>query len=344
MKRRDIAKKHMAAVCTIAIAGMLVTGCGSYTGAYATEDAINSTYSAKGIASESYSYADEAADMRNTAYDTDENTYDVVKDTSMVIRNANISLDVKDLLEFNTNLETLTENYKGYIESSTIEDYENAYSTDRYAYYTVRIPNSRLDDFLNRIDSNNTVTSRNVTMEDVSLEYIDIDAHIKAMEQERDDLEKLMDDAKRIEDIISIKEQLTNVQYELDSLNGRMRSLKDRVAYSTVNLNAHEERDVEHPIRMALKINLKERAVDGISNAAEALVTIITGLPLIAIVTAFILIFIWILRKIVKKMFKKKTAIRYTLVPVVEETGETEKPAFEKNSTTNDTNMEDDLK
>lgn len=318
-------KNKTVTALLVAMTALIATSCGSYRGP--AETALNSSYSAKNMAAGTMSasdgvYAEESAydNSINTGSGTDNtNLYETVKNISMMIRDADISVDVKDLYAFQDNLLSLTESYGGYAESSTINDYENIYSTDRYAYYTLRIPNDRLDDFLSHVDGEGTVTSRSITTEDVSLEYVDLDAHIKALEQERDELTSLMDTAESVEDVIRIKEQLANVQYELDSLNGRMENLKGRVAYSTVRITAHEERNVEHPIRMALEVNFRDRAIEGVSNAVEALVTIVTGIPLIIIVTTFAIAFVWILRKIIRRVFKKKDHISYVLMPVMKE-------------------------
>lgn len=316
-------RRFLTGVAAVLLA-VSVTGCGSNTVSM-MDNGEGSAYSAKNMAMAGagepvIAESEEAYETSYDSYDqgSDSDLYDTVKDTAMMIRDADISVDVKDLYSFNNNVMITVDDYGGYFESSTLNDYESPYSTDRYGYYTIRIPQDKLDEFINHVNGEGTVTSRNITTEDVSLEYVDLDAHIKALESERDELNDLMDKAESVEDVISIKEQLTSVQYELDSLTGRMDYLKGRVKYSTVRLTAHEERNVEHPIRMALEINFRERVVDGLSNAVEAFVTIITGIPLIAIVTAFVIAFIWLLRKILRKIFKRKGHMRYTIVPVFE--------------------------
>lgn len=288
----------------------MLTGCSSSTSVDMGES--SSYYSTNGVelrSTESASVYDE---------DTSGNVSeaDIVKNTMMIARDASLSVDVENLDEFDSDLHTKVEEYGGYFENASVDSYSSAYSTDRYAYYTIRIPQANLDDFLGIVDGESTVTSKTVTSEDLSLNYADIKAHISALENEKANLQRLMDQTESVSEIIEIEDRLSNVQYNLDSINEQKRLLEGRVSYSSVNLNAHEERNVEHPIAMAFEINFAEEFVDSIEDAVSVLVGIITSIPVIIIVTAFALLFIWILRKIWRRIFKKDKRIKYMLVPV----------------------------
>ena len=92
--------------------------------------------------------------------------------------------------------------------------------------------------------------------------------------------------------------------------------MEGRVEYSEVNLTAHEERNVEHPIQKAFEINFREKALEGIENAVQIFVGIITAIPAIIIITAFVILFIWLLKQILVKIFRRKDGVRYMLMPV----------------------------
>lgn len=289
-----------------------LTGCSSST----SVDAIGSSnYSASDGAMKA-SYMEESVSYTDYDSEYSSNEADIVKNTMMIVRNASLSLDVKNLEEFDEDLHSKVEGFDGYFEDATVNDYSSSYSTDRYAYYTVRLPQEKLDEFLNIIDGTSTITSKSVTSEDVSLEYVDINAHIDALENEKDNLLRLLDQSENVSDIIEIEDRLSNVQYQLDSVNGQKRLLEGRVSYSTININVHEERNVENPIAMAFEINFAEEIISGIENAVSVFVGILTSIPVIIIITAFVLLFIWIVRKIWRKMFKKGNNIRYMIVPV----------------------------
>ena len=265
-------------------------------------------------AAEAYSndYAYEREDY-GTDYSSEA---DAVKNNMMVAREARLSVNVDNLEKFDSSLKPKVEELGGYFTSSTVNNYPNEWSTSRCAYYTFKIPAEKLDSFLNKLEGETEITERTVTAEDVSLRYVDNEAKIKSLKTEKENLLRLMDNTTEVSDIIEIENRLSDVQYELDSAEQQKRVLEGRVNYSEVDLTACEERNVEHPIRKAFEINFKGRMLEGLKYAVTIFVILITAIPTIIIVTAFILLFIWLLRLILKKIFKRKSGTHYVLMPV----------------------------
>ena len=298
-----------------AIAAMLVlSACGETAGVGSIGNDFGSSKSSFITNSPSYESSYDSAESDSSG---DMSNAEIVKNTMMVVRDADLSVDVQNLEEFAESLTSKVNDMDGYFETSEIDNYSSDYQTSRDGYFTIRIPSQKLDDFLNFVDGDTFITSKRITTEDVSLEYVDIEAHISALENERDNLNRLLDEAENVADVIEIENRLSDVQYQLDSYTSQKKVLEGRVSYSTVNIRATEERNVEHPIRKAFEINFAERMVDGIEQAAETFVGIIAAIPVIIIVTAFGFLFLWILHKIWKKIFKRKGSyIKYIRVPV----------------------------
>ena len=295
-------RKLFAWYGTIFLSGLMLTACGGRSDTYGSEYAAVNDGGYASSAMEEEAYYDEAEEKSTIS--TSE--ADIVKSTMMVAKDASLSVDVGNLEEFATSLTGKVEEFGGYFESSSIDNYSSDYQTDRYANFTIRVPAKNLDPFLNYMDGNTSVTSKSVNAEDVSLEYVDTEAKIKSLEKERDNLNRLLDKTDSVSEILEIESKLSEVMYELDSYKSRKRVLKGRVDYSTVNISAHEERNVEHPVRMAFEINFKERAIEGIETAMETFVTLIVAIPTIIIVTAFVLLFLWVIRKVWGKLFKRE--------------------------------------
>ncbi len=282
---------------------------------------VNNRYSAaEGVSVENKAMtADSAGESFN--YDSGSGSEaDIVKSTMMIVRNADVSVDVGNLEEFNENLKSNVEKFSGYFERSTIQNYDSEWSSERYAYFTIRIPEENLDAFLNVVDGETSVISKTISNEDISLEYVDTEARIKALEEEKENLLKLMDKAESTSEIIEIEGKLTDVQYELDSKNNQKRTLEGRVNYSTVNMDATERRNVGDPMKEIFEVNIKEKAIEGLKQTVEVSVGILTTLPVVIIVTVFIalvlLLFTTVFKKIWNRIFKKKDGIQYVLMPV----------------------------
>ena len=88
--------------------------------------------------------------------------------------------------------------------------------------------------------------SRQESIDDVTLQYVDLESHKKMLEEEQKRLLELMEKAETMEDIITIESRLTEVRYQLESMEAvsythldvykrqRWRSCKDKFPRSKV--------------------------------------------------------------------------------------------------------------
>lgn len=94
---------------------------------------------------------------------------------------------------------------------------------DAYAYLVLRIPADQLDNFVNGLKDTTNVRSFSENTEDVTLQYIDMDTHIRALREELDALFTMMEQADSMTDILSIQSQITDVRYEIESYESQLR-------------------------------------------------------------------------------------------------------------------------
>lgn len=301
-------------------AGIMLTGCGGssssasadYESAAAYDGGYAKTSNFATADAADWDYEEAAAEEAPAEGIADDITdADIVGQESKIIRNADVSMDVGDLNEFAVNLKKTVESYKGYMESSSINDYDSDYSEYRYGYFTVRVPAAKLDDFLNIVEEEGTITSKSESAEDVTLQYVDIEAHIDTYEAERDSLMELMGKAESVEDILTIREQLRDINYELDSLNRQMKSMENKVSYSTVNVEAKEARSIigstkKKSFASRIAEKFMDEFADGWEIALDVLIFIITRIPLFAILGVFVFIIVKIVKAIAAGSGKKE--------------------------------------
>lgn len=121
----------------------------------------------------------------------------------------------------------------GYIEASTTDG-------SRYANLTLRIPADAMEQMLSLVKSEANVTYQNVSSEDVTLQYVDMESHLKALRTEQETLLKLLEGARKVEDVISLQSRLTDVRYEIESYESQLRTYDNRITYSTLYLDVSE--------------------------------------------------------------------------------------------------------
>ncbi len=114
------------------------------------------------------------------------------------------------------------------------------YSSSRSASYTLRIPSDKLDEFIDVVETLGNVTYKNESVDDVTLRYVDVDSHKKALETEQERLLALLEKAENVEDIITIENRLSDVRYELENYEIQIRLLDNQIDYSTVYVDISE--------------------------------------------------------------------------------------------------------
>ena len=129
----------------------------------------------------------------------------------------------------------------GYIESQNVYN-GSAYSGRRYRYanLTLRVPAENLDAFTAAVGSVSNVVSSSRNTEDVTLQYVDTESRVKALETERDRLLELMEQAETMSDLLEIESRLTGVRGELERYASQLKVLDNQIDYATVNLSLSE--------------------------------------------------------------------------------------------------------
>ncbi len=257
-----------------------------------------------------YDY-DDTADTADTGSAGKEISNEEVEDHgSKIIRNASLDLEVDSLEAFSDNLKKTVYDYDGYLESMDINAYDSDYSESRYGYFTARIPAERLDDFLNIVSDEGTVTAKTESAEDVTLQYVDIEARISTYEAERDSLMELLDTATNLKDILTLRDKIAEVNYELDSLQSQLKTMSNKVTYSTVTISALETRTIagnkgEKTFWSKIWDDFAYEMEDGLEAAIELLIFIITRLPVILILALIVFVIVKIIQAIVRSSKKK---------------------------------------
>lgn len=100
----------------------------------------------------------------------------------------------------------------------------------------VRVPAERFEEAVARFESLGAVNRRHIEAQDVTEEYIDLDARLRAAESVRDRLTKLLASASRVEDALAIEKELARLNGEIDALKAKLDVLRNRVAMSAIAL------------------------------------------------------------------------------------------------------------
>ena len=173
---------------------------------------------AKDVATNEVGYASAAAfeqeqgtseDVADTGEGMKENEGEVkAPNTSQKsIRYLDYTIETKEFDTFVQELGELVSTAKGYVEQSEVsQDEAQSYAQGkRYASYTLRIPADGLEAFKQELQEKGTITRQSERVEDVTLNYVDVESHITALKTEQDSLLKMLEQADTIETILAIQ-------------------------------------------------------------------------------------------------------------------------------------------
>ncbi len=245
--------------------------------------------------------------------DSAEITDDTTADLSdrKLIRDVDLSVETKAFDTLIGDLTARTKALGGYIEQSYLSG--NSYSAEsgnRYATVTCRIPAERLDEFLASMGENCNIISQNETAQDVTLTYVDLESRIKALEAERDALTTMLEKADTTADILTIRSQLTEVIYKLESATASLRSLSERVSYSSVSLSIREVQTYSAPAQVSFWERISTGFLSSLKNVGGIISTLfiwlIVGLPYLLILAVIAVCIILLIRFISKRQLQKQ--------------------------------------
>ena len=100
---------------------------------------------------------------------------------------------------------------------------------------TVRVPRERFDITLAALDKVGDVIHRDIQAEDVTDEHVDLEIRIKNARAMQRRLSDLLVKA-NVKDALEIEKELHRVTEELERLEGRMKVLRDKIAFSTISV------------------------------------------------------------------------------------------------------------
>jgi hypothetical protein len=157
----------------------------------------------------------------------------------LVIRNASLQLVVENPAQSAEKISDLAETMGGFVVSSNV--YQATYGSSNVpttrASITIRVPAEQLDEALDRIVENAIeVQERNVSGQDVTREYTDLQSRLTNLEAAEEQLRGFLDAATRTEDVLDIFEHLRQVREEIEVIKGQMNYFEDSARLSAISV------------------------------------------------------------------------------------------------------------
>ena len=270
----------------------LIVGCGAWS---ASESARRAALDADYQSSSTHDVATEATSETSTAA--------FQQPSRRIIYDAEVTVVVSDFSAAERAITKLVKDHSGYLADVSID---RATGEQRSGRWKARIPVDRFDAFLEAVADLGVPTSRRQTAQDVTEEYVDLEARIankKRLEERILDL--LNASSGEIKDVIEVEQELARVRGEIEQMEGRLRYLTNLTDLTTVTITAREERDYVPPQAPTFAGRAQSAWSNSIlalrDSGANLLVGLIYGAPWLAVLVVLFAPLIWIARSLGKR-------------------------------------------
>jgi len=159
--------------------------------------------------------------------------------STRVIETGSVDLEVKPgtLGGAIDQLDSLAAGLGGFVASSQTSEAGTSPTGD----LTLRVPAARFEQLLTQVRALGHPLSVTTAGQDVTAQYVDLQARIAALEATRQQFLQILAKAEAIGDILSVEEQINDLQVQIEQLQGQQRVLDDQTTYSTLSVQLSEQ-------------------------------------------------------------------------------------------------------
>ncbi len=154
-----------------------------------------------------------------------------------VIRTGQVALEVEKFDDAARRLLAIAEGAGGFVADSS---YADDGGTPR-GTFVLRVPAARFSDVVRQVEQLGTVQRRQITGQDVTEEFIDLEARVRNLDRQEARLLTFMDKATKIPDLMAIEQEVARVRGETERLTGRMRFLSSKVEMATIQAEVSQK-------------------------------------------------------------------------------------------------------
>lgn len=212
-----------------------------------------------------------------------------------IIKNANLRFEASDLNASANTIFSAVKKYNALVQS----DSQNKDVGSISRIITARIPSQNFEGFIADVSKGVAYFDvKDISAEDVTEEYVDVDARIKAKKILEARYFELLKKASKMSDMLEIEKKISEIREEIEAQEGRLRYMQNRVTLSTVTITIYKN----VPVETGTTVSYGSKMGNAIASGFNGLSSFFLGLLYI---WPFILIFV-IAYIIFRKKLKRK--------------------------------------
>jgi len=206
-----------------------------------------------------------------------------------IIRNANLTVEVASATDSQRKIVSIAESHQGFVVTSeaTQRTSDDRTRSEITVNLVVRVPAAQFNQVMEEVRAVGArVIQEKVSGQDVTEEFMDLEARIKNQKALEAQFIEIMKRAGKVDDALSVQRELANVRTEIEKLEGRRRFLENQSSLSTINVTLQPPTQIVNAT--GFWYSVRSAFSDGVDVAADIILflirAIIALLPIIVLI------------------------------------------------------------
>ena len=227
-----------------------------------------------------------------------ENTQSIEVQEQKIIKTANLEFETQELDKTHQTILNLTTQYKGLVQSDN-----SGKSYDKiYRHITLRVPSENFQIVVDGISDRVAYFDRRViTRQDVTEEFVDVQARLKAKKKLESRYLELLKQAKNVKEMLEIERELSQIREEIEAKEGRLKVLESRVSMSTINVSFYKT-----TVETGVRVSYGAKMLNSLEGGWEGISIFFLGILYLWPLFLMAIIIILVVRRLIKRSRKKK--------------------------------------
>ena len=214
-----------------------------------------------------------------------------------IIRNAEMTIEVASPAEAQRKVASIAEAHGGFVVTSEARQNDGGSQPSEVVNVTMRVPAAQFDATVNEIRGvGSRVRQEKTTGQDVTEEYIDLEARLRTQRALEAQFLEIMKQATKVSDALEVNRQLAEVRGVIEQVEGRRRFLENQAALSTIKVTLQTPAPLISANTSGFFHGVKEAFGDGVDAAAAiilVLLRIVIALIPVLLLVVLPLVLLW---------------------------------------------------
>nr|WP_315144830.1 DUF4349 domain-containing protein [uncultured Flavobacterium sp.] len=213
-----------------------------------------------------------------------------------IIKTGDIKFETNDLGATYNQMITAVKKHNAIIQNDTEG---NEYGSV-FRKLIVRVPSKNFDVFLSDISKGvSYFDNKEISSQDVTEEYIDIDARLKAKKVLESRYLELLKKANKVSEMLEIEAQLSAIREEIEAKEGQLRYMQSQISMSTITIEFYKTVANEGGATISYGSKIWNAITSGFNSISSFFIGLLSIWPFLIILAAAVYF--------IRKRFKKKT-------------------------------------